>query len=260
MSSAPVLRADDLSAGYPGVPVLQGLDLEVRAGQPPTGVIGPSGVGKTTLVHALRGSLKPTSGSVTYNGRAVHRLRGKDKKQFNGEVRAVSQYSMTITDPKITAGGVLKNALREARKAGRTHATPIDELLDAAGLAAHFTDRRMITLSGGERQRVALASALATRPEILLLDEPLTAVDPQARRTMATRLGDMAITLGTGILLLSHDLDLVAQMCPQVHVLAEDGIVASGSLPEVLATSQHSVVRDFAEAAPRANQPFRLSS
>ena len=59
MSSAPVLRADDLSAGYPGVPVLQGLDLEVRAGQPPTGVIGPSGVGKTTLVHALRGSLKP---------------------------------------------------------------------------------------------------------------------------------------------------------------------------------------------------------
>lgn len=255
--SAASLRADGLSAGYPGELVLDGIDLQITAGDTPVGVIGPSGVGKTTLAQALLGRIRPSAGAVTYQGRAVHRLPRKEKRRFAGEVRSVSQYSMTISDPKITAGQVIKRALGEARKAGRTHTTPIEDLLGAVDLAPRFVDRRLITLSGGERQRVALANALATRPEILLLDEPLTAVDPQARRIMGGRIRQIATTLGSGVLLLSHDLDLVEQLCPQVHVLAEGKLVASGPLREIFARSTHPVVRDLVEAAPVANQPFR---
>ena len=251
------LRAENLTVSYPGVPVLNGVDLTLEPGLPPLGLVGPSGVGKTTLIETLMGQIKPDAGTVTWDGRNVHRLSRRDKRRFNGAVRAVSQYSMTVTDPKITPGRVLKIALSEARKAGRTHATSVAELLGTVGLEDRFEQRSMISLSGGERQRVALARALATRPDILLLDEPLTAVDPQARIDMARHISELAGTLNTSILLASHDLELVERMCPNVVVLAHGSFVAFGPLREVLATSEHPAVRDMAESIAAAHQPFR---
>ncbi|HLS24770.1 MAG TPA: ABC transporter ATP-binding protein [Beutenbergiaceae bacterium] len=251
------LHAENLSVSYPGVPVLDGVDLTLEPGLPPLGLVGPSGVGKTTLIETLMGQIKPDAGTVTWDGRNVHRMSRRDKRRFNGAVRAVSQYSMTVTDPKITAGRVLKVALSDARKAGRTHATSVAELLGTVGLQDRFEQRSMISLSGGERQRVALARALATRPDILLLDEPLTAVDPRARIDMARHIGELAGTLRTSILLASHDLELVERMCPNVVVLAHGSFVAFGPLREVLATSEHPAVQDMAESIAVAHQPFR---
>src|SRR5699024_3971616 len=86
------LRAEDLAVGYPGAPVLHNIDLTLEPGRPPIGVVGPSGVGKTTLVQALQGRIKPDSGRLTWGGTSVHRLSRKDKRRFHGAVRAVSQY------------------------------------------------------------------------------------------------------------------------------------------------------------------------
>jgi ABC-type glutathione transport system ATPase component len=108
----------------------------------------------------------------------------------------------------------------------------------------------------GERQRLALAVALATRPAALLLDEPLTAVDPGMRGEVVRRLAETTARLGTAVLLVSHDLELVDRLCPTVHVLADGTFVASGALQEVLATSTHPAVRGVAEAAPLAAQRF----
>jgi len=256
MAAGSVLQAHDAWGGYPGNEVLQGIDLTITPGDAPLGIVGPSGVGKTTLARLLRGALRPSRGSVTYGGRAVDRMRGKPGKEFRANVRFMSQDSMTISDPRLTVTVTLRTALKEARKAGRTHATPIEELLDAVALEEHFATRRMITLSGGERQRVALATALATRPQILVLDEPFTAVDPAARGDMARRLGGLLDRLGTAAVVISHDLELVARMCPSVHFLAEGRFVASGPLGEVLAAREHQAVAELAEAAPLAVQRF----
>ncbi len=252
-----VLQAHDLWGGYPGNEVIRGIDLTITAGDAPLGIIGPSGVGKTTLARLLRGSMRPTRGQVTYEGRSVSRLPRKNKKDFTAAVRFQSQDSLTITDPRLTVAGNLKTAVKEARKAGRTHATSTAELLDAVALPEHFASRVMLTLSGGERQRVALATALATRPEILVLDEPFTAVDPQSRGDMARRIGALLEQLGTAAVIITHDLELVERMCPSVHFLADGQFVASGAIGEVLARGEHPAVREIAEAAPLAVQRFR---
>src|SRR5690606_15716744 len=166
----PTLKANELYLTYGDGYVFDGLSIEISSGQPPVGLIGPSGVGKTTLNAALSGQLKPPRGTVTFDGRPVARLRMRSKAEFNARVSAVSQYSMTISDPRMTAERRLRDAMKVARKGGRSHATPLPEMLAAVGLDAEKAYRPMVTLSGGERQRVALAAALATRPEILLLD------------------------------------------------------------------------------------------
>jgi ABC-type dipeptide/oligopeptide/nickel transport system ATPase subunit len=232
------------------------VDLEISSGQSPLGLIGPSGVGKTTLIRVLHGSQQASAGEVTFNGRSVRRLRGAAKKEFAASVRFVSQDSLTIADPRETPKGRLDAAAKIARKGGRTHAVSSEEMLAAVGLGPQFLTRSSGTLSGGEKQRVALASALATRPEILVLDEPLTAVDPGQRSEIAGRLRGIIEQLGTGVLVASHDLELVQRLCPEVAFLADGVIVARGPLNDVLANPAHEEVRDLAINAPRAVQRF----
>ncbi|WP_420114438.1 ABC transporter ATP-binding protein [Pseudactinotalea sp.] len=253
----PTLKANDLYLTYGDGYIFDGLSIAIDSGQPPVGLIGPSGVGKTTLIAALSGQLKVPRGTVTFDGRPVNRLRLKSKSEFNARVRAVSQYSMTVSDPRLTADRRLRDAKKIARRGGRSHATLVEDMLIAVGMDPEAGYRPMLTLSGGERQRVALATALATRPEILLLDEPLTALDPHSRGAMARHLGDLIAQLGIGVLLASHDLELVERLCPTVHAMADGTIVASGALSEILSDPENESLKELAAAAPLAVQRFR---
>lgn len=246
-----------LHAGHPGEEVLRGIDLTVRAGDPPLGLLGASGAGKTTLLSTLSGELRPRSGQVTWDGRSVMKLRGKERRRFRAAVRFVSQYAMSISDPRETVRSRLELAAKEARKGGRTHAVSAAEMLESVGLAEHYLPRTMRTLSGGETQRVALATALATRPEILILDEPMTAVDPSTRERISATLAETIRRLGIGTLIASHDIELLRRMCPQVAFLGEGRILAQGPLDEVLSRTEHEEIRDLAEANPVAVQSFR---
>lgn len=254
----PILSARDLWVSYGLDTVLAGVDLTLSAGAAPVGIIGPSGTGKTTLVQTLIGGIKPQQGSVIFRGgKTVHRLGRGDKKVFTGAVRHVSQYGVPTTDPRLTARRYLEQAIKDARRAGRTHPTSPESLLVFAALDPGHAERTLVTLSGGERQRLALARALATRPDLLLLDEPLTAIDPGLRAEVLRRLRTLTDELGIAVLLVSHDLESVERLCEQVHVLAEGTFVASGTLREILANPEHEVVRDLAAAAPLTAQRLR---
>lgn len=255
--SQPLLRVHDLWAGYGGQPVLRGISLDLAAGAAPIGVIGPSGAGKTTLAEVMLGRVKPLQGHATFGGKAVHRLSRGERKTFRSAVRHVSQYGVPTQDPRLTCERYLSGALSDARKAGRTHATSIPALLEFVALEPRYAGRTLMTLSGGERQRLALAHALATRPDALVLDEPLTAIDPGLRAEVLRRLGAVVAEAGIAVLLVSHDLESVERLCAEVHVLAEGTFVASGALADVLRAAQHPAVVDLAEAAPLTAQRLR---
>lgn len=257
MSDAPALRAIELWAGYAGPDVLRGVGLELTPGQAPVGIIGPSGAGKSTIVRALRGAVKPTRGHVNFQGRTVTKLGRRDKKSFNALVRTVGQNGLVINDPRSTAERFLKSALSDARKAGRANGRPAEDILGDVALEPRYLGRTVQSMSGGERQRLALALALSTRPEVLLLDEPLTALDPAMRGEIVRRIADVIAEQHTAVLLVSHDLELVERLCPTAHVLAEGQFVASGPMRDILANAEHPIVKDLAEAAPLAVQRFR---
>src|SRR5690625_4816856 len=243
------LAAAEIHAGYPGVDERRAVDLPLPEGNAPLGLVGPAGVGKTTLIDVLHGRIKPTRGRVLFDGRDVARKRGPGVKEFRAAVRFVSQYSLTVTDPREAGSARLKAAGKFARRAGRTHRVAPEELLASTGLTSEFLHRRAMTLSGGERQRLALATALATRPKILVLDEPLTAIDPGARVQVARRLKETIERLGLGVLVASHDLELIARLCPEVAFLAGGEVVEHGPLPQILKASSHPDVRELAECS-----------
>ena len=259
-SPSPILRATELVAGYGGPAVLRGVSLELSPGAEPVGILGESGAGKSTLVQALLGQVRPARGQVTFEGRTAPRRGRRDKKRFRAAVRTVAQQGLD-TDPRWTVERALTGALTDARKAGRANGRTVAELLDDVALEARLASRTVHSLSGGEKQRLAHALALTTRPDVLLLDEPLTAVDPAMRGEVVRRLGDAAAEAGTAVLLVSHDLELDERLCPTVHVLADGTFVASGPLPEILGGAgdddAHVAVRDLATAAPLAAQRFR---
>lgn len=245
------LQARDIWAGFGAADVLSGVDLTLGPGDA-VGLIGRSGVGKSTLVEILAGAAGPTRGSVTFDGRKVFKPARRDKKALRARVRVVHQNGHGAADPLFTVEKAVKGALDEARAAGRSTGLGVESALADMELPRHLLTRKVGTLSGGERQRLALTLALATRPEILLLDEPLTAIDQTTRYRLAGVLADRLAADGAGLLLASHDVRLVEQLTTTVHVLADGTLVEHGPLREVLADPQHPDTREFVAALPEA--------
>lgn len=245
------LQARDVWVGFGATPVLAGIDLDLAPGDA-VGLIGRSGVGKSTLVETLAGSLEPSRGAVTFDGRRLAKPARRDKKALRARVRVVHQNGHEAADPMVTVEKAVKGALDEARSAGRSTGMDVESAIAEMELAAHLLRRRVGTLSGGERQRLALSLALATRPEVLLLDEPLTALDQSSRHHLTDVLARRIAADKIAVLLASHDVRLVEQLTTTVHVLTEGKLVEHGPLGEVLGNPQHPDTKEFVAALPEA--------
>ena len=247
---AGTLVAHGVVAGYGGRAVLDGVDLTVAPGDA-IGLIGASGAGKSALLEVLAGALPVSHGSVTFEGRRVFRPARRDRKALRARLRGVHQNGLVGLDSERTVEQLLRAALGEARAAGRSTGRDVAGAMELVCLPSGFVHRRVGTLSGGERQRLALALALAPRPDVVLLDEPLTAVDPGMRAELARQITAVATAEGIGLLVASHDLVLLDLLTRQVHVLADGRLVEHGGLRAVLADPQHQATRDLAAPGRR---------
>ncbi|MBM7026729.1 ABC transporter ATP-binding protein, partial [Clavibacter zhangzhiyongii] len=250
-----VLRATGLTRSYrgPGGSVRTAVDdvsLEVRRGRT-LGLVGGSGSGKTTVARLLLALEEPDAGDVTLDGAPWSGIPERERRARRPRVGAVYQDPLASFDPRWSVERILRDALAVA---GRARADAFDSpstLLAQVGLDPAILPRRPARLSGGQRQRVAIARALAARPEVLVCDEPVSALDIAVQAQVLDLLDDLQRRLGLGLLLISHDLGVVAHMSDEVAVMSEGRVVERGSADDVLARPTHPVTRALLEAVPR---------
>ncbi|MDR0417338.1 MAG: ATP-binding cassette domain-containing protein, partial [Propionibacteriaceae bacterium] len=241
--------------GHPPVQALDSVSLTVEAGQR-WGVVGESGSGKTTLLRLLAGLQCPTSGTVSFEGRP---LRADDRAglhRLHARVQLVFQDPRSSLDPRMTVGAIVTEPLRSRRlrRAGAIPADPaarLAEVLAAVGLPLDAARRYPHEFSGGQRQRVAIARALAPRPDILLADEPVSALDVSVRAQILNLLTDLVAQMDLTLVLVSHDLGVVRHLCDQVAVLQRGRIVESGPAEAVYAHPSHPYTQALLAAIPR---------
>jgi peptide/nickel transport system ATP-binding protein len=203
------------------------------------GIVGESGSGKTTLMKLLLGLEQPDGGQVSYGGQSLRR-----------EVQVVFQDPASALDPRMRVDNIILEPLRVLRISG-DHQARLRELLDAVGLPAASAHRYPHEFSGGQRQRIAIARALATRPAVLIGDEPVSALDVSVRAQILNLLEDLRVDFQLTLVLVSHDLSVVRHMTDRVLIMQHGRVVEEGPTRQVFRAPQHAYTRLLLESIPR---------
>jgi peptide/nickel transport system ATP-binding protein len=228
------------------------VSFSLRAGRT-LGLVGESGSGKSTTARLLLGLERPDAGEVTLLGEPWIPLPEARRRPRRPLVGAVFQDALSSFDPRWTVGTVLADALTRGRttRPGPVRAE-ITELLGTVGLDPAVATRRPLHLSGGQRQRVAVARALAADPRVLILDEPVSALDVSVQAQVLDLLDRLQRERNLAYLLITHDLGVALHMSDDVAVMQEGRIVGSGPAATVFADPQHPYVRLLRDASPIA--------
>jgi peptide/nickel transport system ATP-binding protein len=252
-----ILRADQLNKVYytgrqfgrrHPVYALSGVTLDIHAGET-VGLVGESGCGKTTLAQLIVRLTDPTHGTIEFNGQHLTSLRGKKLRSARRDVQLVGQDPFASLDPRMTVRRILTEPLRthryEASISGR-----IAELLDMVGLARADAEKYPHEFSGGQRQRIAIARAIASGPKLVILDEPVSALDVSVRSQVLNLLRDLQRELGLAYLFISHDLAVIRSVCSRVAVMYLGRIVEQGKAERLFEHPRHPYTAALLSAIP----------
>ena len=256
--SAPILSARAIVktfggrswlGGTPAKRAVDAVDLDVHEGET-LAIVGESGSGKSTLARILLGLVTPTSGAVAHRGRPVEEFGAADWAAFRKSVQPVFQDPASSLNPRLRVDTTLSYVLRHHRLATRgTMDAEIAGLLASVGLdAAQFRDRYPHQLSGGQQQRIAIARAMAVRPRLIVADEPLSSLDMSVQAQILDLLVSLKASRNLGLLLISHDLNVVDAIADRVIVMYLGRIVEAGPTRQVLGNPSNDYTRSLLAA------------
>ncbi|MFD9033655.1 dipeptide ABC transporter ATP-binding protein [Streptomyces sp. NPDC059567] len=258
-SGAVVLRVEGLFKRFPGpgggIDALSDVSCTLRAGET-LGVLGESGSGKSTLAQVVLGLLEPDEGAVTLLGRPWSGRSERARAALRGRIQLVQQDPLSSFDPRWTVERIVAEALGAGgRRAARGQRARITELLGLVGLEPELLDRGPRGLSGGQRQRVAIARALAPEPDVLVCDEPVSALDVSVQAQVLDVFERVRERLGVALLFISHDLGVVRHVSDRVAVMRAGRIVETGPVERVFTSPEHPWTRQLLDALPRPAAP-----
>nr|WP_208382526.1 ATP-binding cassette domain-containing protein [Microbacterium ulmi] len=228
---------------------LDDVDLDVREGAS-VGIIGESGSGKSTLVRLLLALDAPTAGTVEFDGRPVDAAApARSLHWLRRETGIVFQDPYASLDPRMSVGRIVAEPLWALGIPG-DHRARVREVLREVGLEPAMADRFPHEFSGGQRQRIAIARAIVHRPRVLVGDEPLSALDVTVRAQVLGLLGELKARDGLTLLLVSHDIGIVQNLCDDVVVMKDGRIVEEGPTEKVLLQPQVAYTRRLLSSIP----------
>ena len=233
------------------VAALDGVDLDLAPGTT-LALAGASGSGKSTLARCVLRLTEPDAGSIRFAGADLLALGGGALRAVRPRLQMVFQDPVAAFNPRASIGRALADPLRVHALAPQAEFRDRAlDLLDMVRLPAALIDRRPHELSGGQLQRVAIARALATKPDLVVLDEPVSALDVSVRNAVLNLLMDLQARTGVAYLLISHDLAVVRAVAAEVAVMEAGRIVERGPVGAVFAAPQAAATRALLAAVPR---------
>jgi peptide/nickel transport system ATP-binding protein len=237
------------------VTALRNVDLAIRRGEV-LGLVGESGSGKTTLGRVIVRLLQADSGSITIDGAEVSELSRRQYRPYRKRVQMIFQDPFSSLNPRRTVGQIVaEGLLAHGMPAPQAHARA-RELLRLVKLSEQAADRYPHEFSGGQRQRIGIARALALEPDILVADEPVSALDVSVQAEVLELFEEIRVRLRPAMLFITHDLRVAAQICDRVAIMRRGEIVEEGPTSAIFAAPRHAYTQELLAAVPGArNQP-----
>ena len=255
----PLIRIDNLrtwftpSGGAEPVKAVDGVSLDIHRGEV-LGLVGESGSGKSTLGRSILRLVPITGGRIAFEDTELSALTGKPLKQFRHRMQMIFQDPYASLNPRMTVYDTLAEPLLLhglVQKADLDRA--IRELMDNVGLARAFVRKYPHEFSGGQRQRIAIGRALATRPEFMVADEPVSALDVTIQAQILDLLADLTKEYGLTMLFISHDLAVIRQIADRIAVMYHGKLVEEGPTAQVFETPREDYTRSLLAAIPGTN-------
>jgi oligopeptide/dipeptide ABC transporter ATP-binding protein len=251
------VRAGALQRKVGEVRAVDGVDFEVRRGET-LGLVGESGCGKTTVGRLILRLIEPTAGSIAFDGQEITRLSGAALKSYRRRAQIVFQDPFASLDPRTPVGEAVGEGLRiHGVGSAAEREAKVAKTLDMVGLRPESARRYPHEFSGGQRQRVGIARALVLDPSLIVLDEPVSALDVSIQAQVLNLLADLQRELGLSYLFIAHNLGVVEHLCDRIAVMYLGKIAETGPAAQIFGAPEHPYTKALLSAVPEPDRRDR---